>query len=77
MTLSIEFGALSEPIAEQLKKQGISIPQERSDILEKIAYSLVFLHLHGIITDSARDNSCRKLIKKIVASIKETGVKLE
>lgn len=67
MTITIEFGALSEPIAEQLKKQGINIPEKDGERLEKIAYSIVLLHLHGIIPDSVRDSARKKLMKKIVS----------
>lgn len=67
--IAIEFGALADPIKDQLKRQGISIPDEESQRFEKIAYSIVFLHLQDIIPDSVRDKSREKLMKRISNAI--------
>jgi hypothetical protein len=74
-TISIVFGALAERIDSQLEKQGIVIPKEDADRLEKIAYSIVFLHLQDIIPDSVRDAARKKLMKKISSVIHSKGVK--
>ena len=74
-TFSIVFGALTESIGIQLGKQGIALP-EKKDIerFDKIAYSITFLHLQGIIPDSVRDNGRKKLMKMISKSVhKNTG----
>jgi hypothetical protein len=68
-SISIEFGALAAPIKEQLKDQGISLEDDISERFEKIAYSIVFLHLQGIIPDSVRDSARKKLMKKISIAI--------
>lgn len=75
MTLTIEFGALVRSIKEQLKDQGIELPEEDTTRIEKIAYSIVFLHLQDIIPDSVRDNARRKLMKKIVQAIQHPSTK--
>lgn len=64
-SISIEFGALAEPIRKQLKEQGITIPKFDIERFEKIAYSITFLHLQDIIPDSVRDKAREKLMKKI------------
>ncbi len=64
----IEFGALADPIADQLKKQGIAIPDKDAERLGRIAHSIVFLHLQDIIPDSVRDSANKKLMKKIVGA---------
>jgi hypothetical protein len=69
MTLTIEFGALCKPIGEQLKAQGIVIPDKSSDRFEKITQCITRLHLNGIIPDGARDNARKKLMKEMVKTI--------
>ena len=73
MTLTIEFGVMVRPIKEQLKDQGIELPEKDTTRLEKIAYSIVFLHLQDIIPDSVRDNARKKLMKEIVQAIQAKG----
>ena len=73
MTLTIEFGAMVRPIKEQLKDQGIELPEKDTVRLEEIAYSIVFLHLQDIIPDSVRDNARKKLMKQIVQAIQNNG----
>lgn len=69
MTFTIEFGALSKPIGLQLESQGIAITDDESERFDRIAYSIVMLHLHGIIPDSVRDTSRKKLMKLISKTI--------
>ena len=71
MTLTIEFGALVKPIGEQLKEQGIELPEADAERFEKIAHCIVRLHLNDIIPDSVRDNARKKLMKKIVACLEK------
>jgi hypothetical protein len=63
--ISIEFGALAEPIGKQLKEQGITLLKSDTERFERIAYSITLLHLQDIIPDSVRDKSRQKLMKKI------------
>jgi hypothetical protein len=72
-SISIEFGALAPEILLQLKTQGISINGNDAELFEKMAYSIVFLHLHGIIPDSVRDNARKKIMKKISYAIHKVG----
>jgi hypothetical protein len=67
--ISIEFGALCKPISEQIKNQGIKIPENVALRFDMIAHSIVVLHLHGIIPDSVRDTSRKKLMAKISKEI--------
>ena len=66
---TITFGALAEPIGDQLEEQGVSIPKKDEDRFEKIAWSITHLHLNDIIPDSVRDNARKKLMKKISVSV--------
>lgn len=71
--ITIEFGALVRPIKTQLKDQGITIPDKDAERFEKIAYSIVFLHLQDIIPDSVRDNARKKLMNKISSAIHQVS----
>jgi len=64
--VSIEFGALCDPITEQLKKQGIAVPEKDAERFQKLADAITYLHLNRIITGSVRDNAHQKLMKEIV-----------
>jgi hypothetical protein len=64
-SISIEFGALVPEISEQLVKQGIAIPIKRAKAFDELAHSLIMLHLHGLIPDSVRDSSRKKLMAQI------------
>lgn len=69
MTLTIEFGALCEPIKNQVEKQGYTISEKDSEMLQEIADSIIKLKLHGIIPDSIVRQAQEKLMKNIVRSI--------
>jgi hypothetical protein len=62
---AITFGALAEPIGDQLEEQGITISKQNEDRFEKLAWSITHLHLNDIIPDSVRGNARKKLMKKI------------
>jgi hypothetical protein len=68
---SLHFGALCEPIAEQLLKQGFSLTEADATRFQKMADCVVRLHLNGLIPDSVRDNAHKKLMKQISDCIHE------
>jgi hypothetical protein len=71
MTFEIEFGALAKPIGEQIAAQGFTVPKETAERFEKIAHSIILLHLQDIIPDSTRDNALKKLMRKISIVIQQ------
>ena len=66
--ISIEFGALADPIDKQLLQQGYSITEDEAKRFNRIAESIVMLHLNGIIPDSVRDNGRKKLMKMVCSA---------
>ena len=69
--VGIMFGALAPKISEQLTQQGVTIPENRAKAFDDLAWSLVLLHLHGLIPDSVRDNARKKLMKQIITEIRK------
>lgn len=67
--LSIAFGALSDPLEQQLQKQGLTLGMSAPKF-ERAADSIVFLRIHGYLTDSAADSARKKLIKDIARTAK-------
>ena len=74
----IEFhhGALSDPYEEQANAQGFTLGKER-ELLEKLGFSLVFCHIHGLFPDSQYDKALQKLQKKLVKALKPLPPKEE
>ena len=57
MNLSFSFGALCPKFSEQLKQQGY-------DLKNKAVFSVVYLHIHDILTDSRYDECLNRIMKK-------------
>lgn len=68
--ISINYGAISAPIEEQLNEQGFTLDAREALLVEKMAYGLVLNHVHGILTDSAYDRALQRLHKRIISQIK-------
>ena len=66
--IEIGYGALCEPIEEQLNKQGFTLGKE-GEFIEKLhdAYLMLVFHL---LTDSQQDSILKKLHKKVMSKIK-------
>jgi len=64
----IGYGALCEPIEDQLNKQGFTLGKEW-ELIEKLhdAYMMLMFHL---LTESQKDSIVKKLHKKIMGNIK-------
>lgn len=74
--IGFHFGALSDSIAEQIKKHGFK--SNAKDVLrfDAQADAIVTLSMGGILTDSAKDKCLSKLHANIVKHIcKENGLK--
>ncbi len=69
--ISIVFGALAPKISEQLTAQRVVISENRAKAFDDLAWSLVLLHLHGLIPDSVRDSARKKMMKQIITEIRK------
>ena len=67
--IGINYGALSDPIEEQLNEQGFTLG-EKAEFVEKMVYRLILNHVHGILTDSVYDRALQRLHKHIISQIK-------
>ena len=70
MNLELNFGALSAPLHQQLRSQGLAVldgDAERLEHLQRDADELARLVIRDVITDSAAASARRKLIKRVCA----------
>ncbi len=56
------FGALSDDFSAQLKWQGYEL--KNKETWDKAVFSVVYLHIHDILTDSRYDECLNRIIKK-------------
>lgn len=75
--VSIEFGALSKPLKEQLADQGIALPEKDEEFLRRLMESITLLKLHGLVPYSVANRARSKVMKKIMKAIDEHGIPLE
>lgn len=62
MNLSFSFGAMCPKFSEQLKEQGYEL--KNKETWNKTVFSVVYLHIHGILTDSRYEECLNRIIKK-------------
>ena len=62
MNLSFLFGALCPKFSEQLKDQGYELKNKEK--WDKAVFSVVYLHIHDILTDSRYDECLNRIMKK-------------
>jgi len=68
MTISLHFGALCNPINEQLNKQGYGLSEKDSERFQGIADAIIMLKLQGVIPDSIVLKAEQKLMKMICSA---------
>lgn len=56
------FGALSDDFSAQLKRQGYELKNKEK--WDKAVFSIVYLHINDILTDSRYDECLNRIIKK-------------
>lgn len=69
MQIGIHFGALADPIVDQLKQQGIELDAADIEVFkffQEDAKSLTRVYIRGLFPQSAVENARRKLMKKII-----------
>jgi hypothetical protein len=69
MEIKLAFGAMSDPIEKQLNEQGLTLGMAAPKF-ERAADCIVYLRIHGYLTDSASDKARKKLMKEIIKAAK-------
>lgn len=62
MNLSFSFGVLCPKFSEQLKEQGYDL--KNKETWDKAVFSVVYLQIHDILTDSRYDECLNRIMKK-------------
>lgn len=62
MNISFLFGALCPKFSTQLKDQGYDLKNKEK--WDKAVFSVVYLHIHDILTDSRYDECLNRIMKK-------------
>lgn len=66
--LSITFGAMAPPLAEQLKPH--SMPEAQVGLCQRFADSIVLLRVHGVLTEREADKARKRLMGKITEKLR-------
>lgn len=61
----LRFGALADPLYQQLREQGIEAGKVEMDNLQGCAEAIIHLRANGVIPDHIKDALQRRLMKKI------------
>lgn len=69
MNLGVHFGALAEPIAEQLEEQGVVLPPEAVERIQQDADAIVRLRIRDLLPRTQADAAFRRLMKSIRKAI--------
>jgi hypothetical protein len=64
-TLSLDFGALADPIQKQLNSQGFALSEKDAQRYQKIADAITLLFIQGIIPEGTTHKLEHKLIRNI------------
>lgn len=71
--LTVNFGAMADPIAKQLSEHGCAASSLA--VWERAADAIVFLHVHGLATDSEAHKARGRLFARIKKSIEGAKAK--
>lgn len=69
MTVEFYHGALSDPYEQQANEQGFTLGEEK-ELLEKLGFSLVLAHIHGLLPDGEYSKALARLQKKLVRALR-------
>lgn len=71
--IGLSFGALSDPLAQQLADQGVRVPPlDKMEHFQRDADALVRVSIRGLIPDAQVRAARKKLMKRITAAIAAT-----
>lgn len=65
----IHFGALCDPISEQLKAQELKFDEKQVAIFQKHVHAITTLRFADLLTDSMLDKINKKLFRQIQAHV--------
>ena len=63
--ISISFGCMGDPIQEQLKAQGYTLPKAEAVLIQDLTHALNMVQLHGLVPDSVCHTARQRLLKQI------------
>lgn len=66
MNIKLVFGAMADPVADQLDAQGLWLNVADEDRMQHYADAIVRLSLAGIITQAEMDRARKRLAKEIL-----------
>lgn len=66
---TLEFGALSDPIINQLHNQGLTLSEQDNKRYTELAWAITMVKLHGLIADGVCDQARHRLMKMISKSV--------
>jgi hypothetical protein len=72
--ISINFGAMVEPIKDQLKRQDVDFDYRQINLLQLDSDAITRLLIQGLISESVAHKSREKLMKKIVKLCKHRNI---
>ncbi len=68
MQVNLQYGALADPLEDQLNKQGLTLSEKR-EFIEKLQHALTMCRFH-LLTDSQHTACLNKFHKKVMKEIK-------
>ena len=68
---TIELGAMCPKLSAQLS--GLKVPKDRLRVLDKLADSVTWCFLHGILTDSEHQRASKRLIAKVNMEVRKAA----
>jgi hypothetical protein len=71
MEFALSFGAMSDPIADQLARQGIQPPPGRSVEWDRWNAAVVRLAVNGLVTQAERERAHQRIVKSIAREIRQ------
>lgn len=66
-TLSLEFGALCDPIAFQIDGQGLKLSDAEREFSQKAADSITLLTIKGLLTRPEAEKARKRLLARVAA----------
>lgn len=68
-TVGFSHGALADSYEKQANEQGYTLGQKAEEF-DKIAFAYNMLRIHGYFSERQEESICRKIQKRLVASLK-------
>jgi len=67
--LRISFGAMGEPLIDQIEKQGFTLSELDNERFQRLIVAVNMVHIHGLFPDSACNTARKRLLKQIIEKI--------